>query len=361
MRLRLFVAIRMDYGLSFARHIILKRAECATRRTTGSIMPQDTQIRLCLGLWDVPSGAAVRLINVSENDTYLVEAPGGFRSVLRVHRKDYHSRRAIECELAWAQALRVDRAVKTPAAIAGRDGNLIQSADLGPSGLRHMVMFEFVPGREPQPDEDLVVLFHHLGETAARTHLHSLNWIRPDPFERLIWDEDAVFGPAPIWGSWRQGPNVGRSELEVLSRLETTLLARLAAFGKARDRYGLIHADMRLANLLIDGDSTTVIDFDDCGFGWFLYDFAAAISFMEDHPQVPDLKEAWVSGYRSIRDLSDAEFAEIDTFVMLRRMALLGWMGTHQGVDVVTELSPDFAANTAGLAERYLGRMSLAP
>ncbi len=38
---------------------------------------------------------------------------------------------------------------------------------------------------------------------------------------------------------------------------------------------------MRLANLLIDGDRVTLIDFDDCGFGWFMYDFAAAISFFE--------------------------------------------------------------------------------
>ena len=62
--------------------------------------------------------------------------------------------------------------------------------------------------------------------------------------------------------------------------------------------------------------------FDDCGLGWFLYDFAAGISFMEDHPQVPALKAAWVRGYRKRRALSADEAHEIDTFVMLRRMAL---------------------------------------
>ena len=43
-----------------------------------------------------------------------------------------------------------------------------------------------------------------------------------------------------------------------------------------------------------------VIDFDDCGFSWFMYDFATTVSFFEDHPQVPDLKDAWVEGYRSV-------------------------------------------------------------
>ena len=49
-----------------------------------------------LPLWPVPKDARARLINVSENATYLVEAADGFRSVLRVHRPAYHSRRGIE-------------------------------------------------------------------------------------------------------------------------------------------------------------------------------------------------------------------------------------------------------------------------
>jgi Ser/Thr protein kinase RdoA (MazF antagonist) len=31
-------------------------------------------------------------------------------------------------------------------------------------------------------------------------------------------------------------------------------------------RYGLVHADMRLANVLHDGPETYVIDFEDCGY-----------------------------------------------------------------------------------------------
>jgi len=52
-----------------------------------------------LTLWDIPEDATAWLINVSENATYLVEAPG-YKSVLRIHRENYHSENAIECELA---------------------------------------------------------------------------------------------------------------------------------------------------------------------------------------------------------------------------------------------------------------------
>ena len=127
-------------------------------------------------------------------------------------------------------------------------------------------------------------------------------------------------------------------------------------FGRGPERYGLIHADMRLANLLVDGGTTRLIDFDDCGFGWFLYDFAAGISFMEDSPAVPALGEAWVAGYRKVRPLSGADEREIDTFVMLRRMALLAWIGSHSAVPEAAALAPDFARNSADLAETYLAR-----
>ena len=41
-----------------------------------------------LHLWEVPEGAGARLINLSENATYLVEAAGGYRSVLRITAPD---------------------------------------------------------------------------------------------------------------------------------------------------------------------------------------------------------------------------------------------------------------------------------
>src|SRR5262249_60354112 len=81
-------------------------------------------------------------------------------------------------------------------------------------------------------------------------------------------------------------------------RLDDTLRARLAAFGPGWDRYGLVHADTRLANLLVDGDAVSVIDFDDSGFSWFLYDVGTSVSFFEHQPHVPALVDAWLSGYR---------------------------------------------------------------
>jgi Ser/Thr protein kinase RdoA (MazF antagonist) len=313
-----------------------------------------------LSLWDVPEGAKARLINVSENATYLVEAPDGYKSVLRIHRENYHSHRAIECELAWLEALDRDGVVTTPGYYKGKNGDPIQRGSVeGLADPRYMVLFHFVEGSEPDESGDMTDVFEELGTIAARCHEHVLNWDKPDGFERLTWDADAMFGPEATWGDWRDAPEVTPEVAQVLEKVQQTICNRLDAFGKAPDRFNLIHADMRLANLLVDSNGTRLIDFDDCGWGWFLYDFAAAISFIEDDPRIPAMREAWVRGYRSVRKMSAEEEAEIDTFVMLRRMALLAWIGSHIEAPEPQELAPGFAATTARLGEAYMDQIGV--
>lgn len=321
--------------------------------TSAELAAIDALAAAALPLWPLPDDARVRRINVSENITYLIESSAG-KAILRVHRVGYHTDRAIECELAWSQAMRAETDIQTPAWRLGRNGAAIQTMGLGDLAPRRMVMFDFVEGDAPREDQDLAPAFRQLGAIAAKAHLHALAWRRPAPFERLSWDLDAVFGEAPTWGDWRLGPGVDGAFRRVIERAEAQVVRNLTAYGQAVDRFGLIHADMRLANLILGPEGPVLIDFDDCGFGWYLFDFAAAISFIEDSPQIPSLKEAWLAGYQEIRPLRQADIAQIDTLVMLRRLSLLAWIGSHADAPEPQALAPDFAANTAALAERYL-------
>ncbi|WP_248962671.1 phosphotransferase enzyme family protein [Sphaerisporangium perillae] len=312
--------------------------------------------RRALRHYDLPPEAGLKLINVSENATFLV-TDDDRRTILRVHRLGYHSREAIVSELDWLAALREEAGVPTPAVIPARDGSRVLTvADPG-SAPRDCVMFAYVPGTEPAEDR-LDEHFERLGAITARMHRHARNWTRPAAFTRFHWDEDAAFGPAPRWGRWRDGAGVDREARAVLSRLERALRDRLAAFGKGPGRYGLIHADLRLANLLVDGaGGTTVIDFDDCGLGWYLYDLAAAVSFIEHHPRVPELIDSWLRGYRTVLGLPGDDEKEIWTFIMMRRLLLVAWVGSHPAVDIARELGAGYTEGSCELAERYLGSM----
>ena len=45
---------------------------------------------------------------------------------------------------------------------------------------------------------------------------------------------------------------------------------------------------------------------------------------------------------------------KMDSFIMMRRMALLAWAGTHAHTKQARDVAPHFAAGSASLAEAYL-------
>ena len=311
-----------------------------------------------LKLWNIPEDVSAELINVSENFTYRIENPSGFKAILRVHRENYHSRRSIECELTWIDALSKSGMIETPTYFFGKDGSAIQECSIDNiKGSRYLVLFHFVTGSQPEENKNLGTLYEKLGRLAGTCHNHVLYWEKPENFERLTWDIDSIFGSDALWGNWRLAPRVTKEIQEKLETVELKIRDRLLDYGKSEKRFNLIHADMRLANLLIDQESTRLIDFDDCGFGWFMYDFASAISFIEDSPMVPYFKSSWIKGYKSVRELSVEDEKEIDTFIMLRRMALLAWIGSHIEAPEPQQLAAGFAENTAKLGDIWLNSL----
>lgn len=308
------------------------------------------------------ANAAVTLCNVSENHTYRVEDPAtGSRFALRVHRPGYRSAQEIESELMWIDALREEGVVDTPGVVSATDGARVVSASAQGLGPRNVVMFEWLDGVGPDLDDGRAATgqFEILGAISARMHEYARRWPRPAGFSRPSWDYECSIGPRGHWGAWQDGLGIGAEERRQLQRLDRTIAARLRAFGQEEARFGLVHADMRLANLLIDGEHVRVIDFDDCGCSWYMYDFATAVSFMEDHPRVPELRDAWVRGYRSVAELDPAAEAELQTFVMLRRLLLVAWIGSHHTfAPEAAELGAGFTAGTCALAEDYLSTHS---
>jgi Ser/Thr protein kinase RdoA (MazF antagonist) len=314
-----------------------------------------------LSLYEIGGAARARLINLSENATYRVDGTAdGRRYALRVHRDGYHSREAVASELAWAVALRRSGVVVTPSPVPGRDGEIIQSlAHSSMSRARNVVLFDWEDGVEPGIGDDLVGPFETLGAVTARMHGHAREWTRPAGFTRLTWDLETSLGDqAPHWGRWRDGMGLDAVTAALFARTVEAVGRRLKRYGKGTDRFGLIHCDLRLANLLIDGDTVKVIDFDDCGFGWYMYDAATPVSFYEHEPQVPALIEAWVRGYRSVAELSREDEAEIPTFVMLRRLLLVAWIGSHSETELAQSMGVDYTKGTLGLCEDYLGRFA---
>ena len=97
-----------------------------------------------------------------------------------------------------------------------------------------------------------------------------------------------------------------------------------------------------------------MIDFDDCGFSWFFYDFAAAVSFMEHEPVVAELQASWLDGYRDIAPASHEDELMLAIFVMLRRMLLTAWIASHSDTETARRLGTDYTEGTVAMGERFL-------
>lgn len=304
--------------------------------------------------WGLSRETTVDLLAISENATFLaIDNASGRKVALRVHRPGYHTIAEIASELSWITELRRHGVVDTPEPLAGPDGCQIAGFDMD-GDYRPVVAFTFMSGREPSLDDDLENGFRQLGALSARLHAHSRTWTPPQSFVRKVWNFETTIGPAPHWGDWRAATGLTADGARLLEKTCTVLHDRLAAYGTTADRFGLIHADLRLANLLIDGDRLGVIDFDDCGFGWFAYDFAAAVSFFEHDPVIPALQAAWVSGYRSVAPLSTEDELMLPTFVMLRRLLLTAWVASHPETPAAQDVGPGYTDGTLAVAEHFL-------
>jgi Ser/Thr protein kinase RdoA (MazF antagonist) len=254
------------------------------------------------------------------------------------------------------KALRTETSVITPELVPATDGADLVAAEVDGAVL-HVDAVGFVPGCTAEEDPDAVG-FDELGRITAVMHQHSRTWTPPAEFTRFSWDLETILGPEARWGDWRLAPGLTGTDRDAIQRASDHITTRLTEYGCGPDRFGLVHADLRLANLMVDpaepGGAITVIDFDDCGWSWYLADLGAAVSFIEDTPTGERIIADWLRGYREIQALPEDDLMLIPSFVMMRRIMLTAWIGSHHDADSALGVGADFAPNTARLAERYL-------
>lgn len=307
-----------------------------------------------LPAWQLPADTRIELLTTSENATFLARCPQtGRRRVLRVHRPDYHTRAEIESELAWLAALRADTRLRAPLPLSTTGPSPV--VELALDGRRfHAVGFDFIEGHAPKADDTLPAWFEKLGALTAALHEHSRRWTPPENFVRTRWHLDSMIGPHGLWGDWRQASGLTVSDERVIACAIERIHRVIGVYDRLPGRYGLVHADLRLANLLVENDQLAVIDFDDCGFCWYAFDFAAAISFFELDPLIPRLRQAWIRGYRAAAEFDADDAAMLDTFIMIRRIMLSAWLATHADSHTARSLGEGFIEGTATLARAYL-------
>ena len=116
----------------------------------------------------------------------------------------------------------------------------------------------------------------------------------------------------------------------------------------------MIHADFLPENLMVKGDDIQLIDFDDSGFGWHLFEFATSLFFDLGEDYFDEVFAAMVRGYRKHRELPDAHLELMPVFFMARAFTYLGWMHTRSETETAQQMAPVIIEGACELAESLL-------
>jgi Ser/Thr protein kinase RdoA (MazF antagonist) len=300
------------------------------------------------------------LIKQRENAVFAVQADDGTRFVMRVHRAGYHSDNELLSELQWVAALG-EFGVETPRVIPAVDGSLFRTVQVPQvPEARQIDVIAWVDGKQIGTIEqtfenvpEAVGNYLIIGRLMAQMHNFAAQWQAPANFTRHAWDEQGLLGDEPWWGRfWELEALDEEQRARVLAGREVALQA-LQAYGKGPDRYSLIHADTLPENFLVDANGTVrIIDFDDGGYGWHLFDFATALFPVLGEECFEELLGALVTGYQEIRPLPP-EFEEmLPLFFLLRGFTYLGWLHTRKETTAAKELVPLVVGGVMSLLER---------
>ncbi len=186
------------------------------------------------------------------------------------------------------------------------------------------------------PSEWMDELFRSIGKAAGKLHAISMRF-QPSR-------------PTHTRPQWFDAPEIhlAANRLTASDYLAgeklTCLLANLHNLPTGPTDFGLIHGDLHFANFLIHpGGSVTIIDFDDCVYGWFAMDIAMALFDVLVLYNAPNAEERqyfarrfmryYLSGYRQENDLPAFWQSQLPRFLKLKELCIYATLMGHSDID----------------------------
>ena len=185
-----------------------------------------------------------------------------------------------------------------------------------------------------------------LGRLVADFHAATAKLTLPPQFSRPRWDIPGLVGEAPFWGRFWEHPAASPDQRRTLESARAYLGERLEDHAKTAPIVP-IHADVLRENVLVNDHSLSLIDFDDSGWGFALYDLGTVLSQNLYEPAYPDIRDALMAGYGT----TDTETVEM--FTLARTCASVGWTMPRLAPD--DPVHPRHIARACMWAERLIG------
>ena len=285
-------------------------------------------------------------INYEYNATLKIEATDGQLFALRINTNSPRTPENLRAEIAFVRFLAEDGRIKVPHPIANTEGDFYTSILHEASGRTfHCVLYSWILGEELE-DEPTDEQLKALGAAMATMHLVAQGFKLPHGSVLSIYND-------PLW--WTE--DFLLSEKSVLDAEAKDLVSRaLSAIKSGVAKFYadatpiLIHADLHGGNVLWHEGSLSVIDFDDCGLGLPIQDFATALYYFD----TPEQDAAFKEGYNSIAPIPECTEREMKMFFLQRRIVLLNYLYETSNLEHKSMI-PEYQEESLRRIRNFLG------
>jgi Ser/Thr protein kinase RdoA (MazF antagonist) len=275
-----------------------------------STLSPQALINLILSQYTTEEVSDCQLWHRGLSDVYLVETPIQ-NYILRVSHHHWRSRSEIDFEL---ELLDFFHQRHFPVAYPLKTVDDKLSVEINaPEGERYAALFKYAPGTVPLGDFDRTQSYL-LGKTLASLHqashdFQSHAYRQPLTLEYLL--DDSMAKIVPFLES--------RSEdYEYVRETIAQIKLQLQDFPKESPFWVVCWGDPHSGNVHFTADNYfTLFDFDQCGYGWRIFDIAKFLHVALRTGISKHVREAFLIGYQGVCELSDREIDSLQFFTQM--------------------------------------------
>lgn len=303
-----------------------------------------------------PASARVVSLSYVNNAVFSVEA-GGSKFVLRLHRLGLRRVEAIESEMRWLDAISRETRLCVPRPVRTQAGTWLSEVHVdGLDTPLNISLFVWIEGVFYQPNEVTPAQAERLGAFLAELHHISASFQPPTGFYRPRLDWEGLFGVDSPYNPGAGNAIFTPDQRAVLDAVAERARTAMTTLSESAPNFGLIHGDFIAKNYLftLDGSAVCAIDFDDCGFGYYLYDLAPALLQWSTEPDYIALKDAIWRGYTAVRPLPADHRAFLEVFVASRHVASCRWVAGNLHNPNIRARAPQIIADRVEELRHFL-------
>jgi len=293
----------------------------------------------------------LRQIPDATNTVFRVEDRGGRRFALRLTSpKSAHALAGVRSEIAWVRALRAESGVDVPEPIPTPIGEYVVGLTApGLPGEWYAVLFDWVPG--PMLSQRLTPenVGRH-GALSARLHEHGTRFVpsaefRIRRYQSVFPYSDPAFPNAEpiVLFDAGVGALMPPRRREVFRAACDRVEAEIDRLFRRADPQ-VIHNDLHVWNVKVPRGRIVALDFEDLLWGHPVQDLATTLYYYRYRPDWEAHREAFRSGYESVRAWPEARPGEIETLIAGRGILLANFLAASRD------------AADRGMAPEYLER-----